>query len=544
MIVSASVTAPISESPEAPPVPVAGSPRRALWMLALYGLLAMLVIPVFPHFPSPNEFSRWALTVSIVERGSFEVSPLTNLISDRIEDFSEVHGRLYSNKAPGGSLVAVPAYALARTIVGPPSASNLRATITAMRMAVSTLPLVLLTLAFIRHARHLQIAPERITFAVAVLLFGTPIFAYGMMLFSHVLTAAALFGAWLLLFGRLSEDARLRPATRDLAAGALLGLAAISEYPTAVPAAVLALCAWRGRGLRCLVRVAAGVLPLIATLALYNHFAFGSAFALSSSFEHVAAFQQMSQSGLWGVGLPSPTRAARLLFDPGKGLLIFSPVLVVALMAIPAARRGLPSAAFWSLVLTPLALLLVYAGYANWHGGWTVGVRYLVPCLPFLAFLILLGRPRIIDAPLLGASVAAVVLTSLVFPFVSGAYAFPWASFATPLLAKGLVAPNLLHLVSRSLAVAVPFAIVAAALVLTFEPRRFVLMTAGLVGWVMIGFLGVATFSPNTDGSRWYVERVYFEQPGDPGDPAPSADAPITRKMERDLATLPSTWPF
>jgi len=540
MIVSASVTAPISEGPEAPPVPVAGPPRRTLWVVALYGLLAVLVIPVFPHFPSPNEFSRWALTVSIVERGSFEVSPLTNLISDRIEDFSEVHGRLYSNKAPGGSLVAVPAYALARTIVGPPSAGNLRATITAMRMAVSTLPLVLLTLAFIRQARRLQIAPERITFAVAVLLFGTPIFAYGMMLFSHVLTAVALFGAWLLLFG----EARLRPATRDLAAGALLGLAAVSEYPTAVPAAVLTLCAWRGRGLPCLVRVAAGALPLIAALAVYNHIAFGSVFALSSSFEHVAAFQQMSQSGLWGVGLPSPTRAARLLFDPGKGLLIFSPVLVVALMAIPAARRGLPSAAFWSLVLTPLALLLVYAGYANWHGGWTVGVRYLVPCLPFLVFLLLFGRPRVIDAPLLGASVAAVVLTSLVFPFVSGAYAFPWASFATPLLAKGLVAPNLLHLLSRTLAVAVPFAIVAAALALTFDGRRFVAMTAGLVGWVMIGFLGVATLFPNSDGSRWYVERVYFEQPAATDDPAPSADAPITRKMERDRATLPSTWPF
>jgi hypothetical protein len=537
MIVSASVTALESEAPEAP---APASSRRAPWVLALYGLLSVLVLPVFPHFPSPNELSRWALTVSIVERGSFEVGPLTKLISDRIEDFSAVDGRVYSNKAPGGSLVAVPAYALARAMVGPPTAGNLRTTVTAMRLVVSTLPLVLVALGFIRQARRLQIAPERITFGLAVLLFGTPIFAYGMMLFSHVLTAAALFGAWLLLFG----DVRARPATRELAAGGLLGLAAISEYPTAVPAAVLALCALRSRGRLGFARVAVGAVPLIAALALYNRVAFGGFFALSSSFERVADFQQMSQSGLWGVGLPSPGIVARLLFDPGKGLLIFSPVLVLALMAIPAARRGLPSAAFWSLVLTPLALLLVYGGYTNWHGGWTVGVRYLLPCLPFLAFLVLFGRPRTLDAPLLGASVAAVVLTSLVFPFVSGAYAFPWASFATPLLAKGLVAPNLLHFLWRPLAVAAPFAIVAVALYLTLDLRRFVLMAAGLVVWLMVGFLGVATFFPDSDGSRWYVERVYFEQPAAPDEPTPEPDAPVLRKMQRDRATPPSSWPF
>jgi hypothetical protein len=173
-----------------------------------------------------------------------------------------------------------------------------------------------------------------------------------------------------------------------------------------------------------------------------------------------------------------------------------------------------------------------------------VGVRYLLPCLPFLAFLLLFGRPRALDAPLLGASVAAVVLTSLVFPFVSGAYAFPWASFATPLVAKGLVAPNVLHFLWRPLAVAAPFAIVAVALYLTFDVRRLVLMAGGLVVWLMVGFLGVATFFPDSDGSRWYVERVYFEQPPAPDEPTPDPGAPILRKMQRDRATPPSSWPF
>ena len=34
--------------------------KAAIFYLAL----ALLVIPVFPHFPSPNEMSRWALAVA------------------------------------------------------------------------------------------------------------------------------------------------------------------------------------------------------------------------------------------------------------------------------------------------------------------------------------------------------------------------------------------------------------------------------------------------------------------------------------------------
>jgi hypothetical protein len=218
--------------------------------------------------------------------------------------------------------------------------------------------------------------------------------------------------------------------------------------------------------------------------------------------------------------------------------------LVLALAAIPAARRGLDAAAFWSLVLVPLALLLVYAGYSNWHGGWTVGARYLVPAMPFLCYLLLFGRPHILDPLLLGASAAAVVLTTLVFPFVSQAYAFPWASFATPLLAKGLVAPNLLHFLSRTAAVAIPFAIVAVALFLAAEPRRSLLTAAGVSIWTLVGFLCVAAWFPGSDGSRWYVDKVYFEQLDLRSEPAPPIDPRILKWMRSDLLMPPSSWPF
>ena len=44
-----------------------------------------------------------------------------------MEDVAEVDGRLYSNKAPGTALVALPGYLAARPFAGPPSADSLRA---------------------------------------------------------------------------------------------------------------------------------------------------------------------------------------------------------------------------------------------------------------------------------------------------------------------------------------------------------------------------------------------------------------------------------
>jgi hypothetical protein len=517
-----------------------GRLRRVQWLIGLYAVIALLVIPVFPHLPSANEFSRWALTAAIVERGSLEISPEISLLGDRIIDVATVNGRIHSDKAPGGSFLAVPAYALARTVVGPPDANNLRATVTSMRILICTLPLLILCLCLVRQASSAGIAPDRIAFCLGAMLFGTPLFAYGLLLFSHAMTAAALFGAWLLLFG----SCRLRESLRELAAGALVGLAAISEYPVAFPGAVLVICALRRRGVAGGLRIAAGALAPLIALALYNRAAFGGVFALSLGFERAAEFRQLHSSSMFGMRFPSPWTAARLLLDPGKGLLLFSPVLVLALVAIPLAWRRLERPAFWALTLAPLTLLLVYAGFSNWNGGWSVGARYLVPAVPFLTYLLLLGRPHAVDAALLGASVAAIAITSLVFPFVSPGYAFPWASFAAPLLAKGLVAPNLLHYLSRSAAIVVPFALVAAALVLAVGARRAPRAGAGIAVWTLVAFLCVATWFPRGDGTRWYVENSYFEQLDVFSSPPPPIDPWTLRQMQMDRLLPPSSWPF
>ncbi|HXH90000.1 MAG TPA: hypothetical protein VNN25_00360, partial [Thermoanaerobaculia bacterium] len=249
------------------PTPDPRPPTPATIIIALYALLAAIIIPVFPHFPSPNELTRWVVVASVVDDHSLEVSRAAQVLGPQFEDLAVIDGRQYSNKAPGAALVASPGYLLARPFAGPPSANNLRPVLTAMRWFGATLPLLFAALAFAHYARTRGGDPA---LAIAAMLFATPLFAYGLLIFSHALTAAALFGAWPLLYLR---------DRGGVVAGVLIGVAVASEYPMLVPALVLigGLLAQRAWGR--LARVVAGGAPFALMLAIYQKLAFGSILA-------------------------------------------------------------------------------------------------------------------------------------------------------------------------------------------------------------------------------------------------------------------------
>jgi hypothetical protein len=76
-----------------------------------------------------------------------------------------------------------------------------------------------------------------------------------------------------------------------------------------------------------------------------------------------------------------------LLLSPGRGLLLYVPLTVLALVAIPWAWNR-------SRLVTGLCLALLiiripfYAKLYSWNGGWAWGPRFLVPAMPCLAPLL------------------------------------------------------------------------------------------------------------------------------------------------------------
>jgi hypothetical protein len=233
----------------------------------------------------------------------------------------------------------------------------------------------------------------------------------------------------------------------------------------------------------------------------------------------------------------------RLLFSPERGLFVFSPILLVALTALPRLREKLTPRQRWSLMLTPLALIAAFAGYPNWHGGWTVGARYLVPAMPFLAFLLVFVRWSWLTSLCLGASVVACALTSLVFPFVPQNVPAPWGTFAWPMLRQGLIAPNVLHFVARPLAIAVPLAIVIAAMLFAAPRRAWTIAGAAL--WLVVGV--AAPVQPIVNVERAFIEEVNFERDGAIARAVPpgmSVNPRFIEQARRARTQPPPSWPF
>ena len=156
------------------------------------------------------------------------------------EDKSVYGGRFYSNKAPGLSLAAVPAYAAVRVFTGAARPANATTVFYLVRLltvtAVSIAALFALARRLVKSAADPRWAPL-ILFGVA---FGTPFLVYARSFFSHAWTAALLYLAFECLH-REKEEAWHAPL-----AGFLAGWAVLSEYPAAVVAVLLLLDAsWR-----------------------------------------------------------------------------------------------------------------------------------------------------------------------------------------------------------------------------------------------------------------------------------------------------------
>jgi len=135
-----------------------------------------------------------------------------------------------------------------------------------------------------------------------------------------------------------------------------------------------------------------------------------------------------------GVGGPlsdSPWMGALgLLVSPSRGLLVFSPVVLVALAGFGAMRReGWRSDLRWCALAAAVQFGL-YAFYSVWWGGHTYGPRYLLDLLPLLVPLAAAGTEALRASRPAKAAAGAALAWSVALA-ATGAFCYPAEAWNT-----------------------------------------------------------------------------------------------------------------
>ena len=128
-----------------------------------------------------------------------------------------------------------------------------------------------------------------------------------------------------------------------------------------------------------------GCFPLGIVQAAYNFVCFGHPLASSYSYANDMVMWEI-EGKLFGV--PNLRRFYDLLFSPYRGLFFSSPILLMALPGSFLFLRDKKVRAEATLCITVVLFYsILIAGFHAWHGGSTVGPRYLLPAVPFAFFL-------------------------------------------------------------------------------------------------------------------------------------------------------------
>lgn len=480
---------------------LSGARRWPVVLLVLLGVPQLLLVNFWPLFASPNERARVYQALAVVDRGSLAIDEELVRHGGH-EDISSAGDRRYPNKAPGTLPLLLPGAAVARLVGAGDPAVELRWALYLGRLVAASAPALLTVVLLARRlgARFPRGGPA----AAAVFAVATPMLAGSLLVFSHALTACLLLAAWLLL------EAKPPDHRRAAAAGFALAWAATAEYTTAVPAAVIAALAAGRLGRRGLAALAVGALPPLALLATYNAACFGSPWTLSSAAEAHAGFAGLAAHGLFGIGWPSLSGLATLLLSPDRGLLVWAPVLALALVA----PFGGPRERAAGALLPAAALVLVMSGYPNAHGGWFPGPRYLLPVLPLLVVALAVGLERTSTRRWSRVAVTAAALwgwlqawlSVLSFPFPPEGFALPAFSFALPLAAAGAAFPSWLP-PSTTLVAMTGLALAAAALLVhLLHPaghRREAALAVALVAALALAATRVGRPATYTGRLQW-----------------------------------------
>lgn len=488
-----------SHQREPPPLRATPSALAKVTAVLLFLGIWFYVFPYFEQLRNPNEMVRLYMTAALVDEGQYEISPIrerwgwvndaacverpgdTSDSPPRVDHESEIpvgeteepepshDGSLlrgnelpcdgptargatrsyYSVKAPMASLLAVPGYAFARFLHG--DALSVRTATAWSRLTSSAIPCVFFLWFFYGYLGSVTRSAFARDLGFLVFVCGSVFLGYSFMLASHSTSAAATFGAFMLL-----HNARRRKRTsalKSVLAGVLAASVSALEYPCFVITCTLCLYALVALKPRRNI-LAFGIGALIPTL-LVMHFqwsCFGSPFLPGHLFVENPGFRAAHEQGFFGADRFHGKAAFSLLLGGRDGLFITTPFFALLFIGIRNAWRRRRLELIVS-ACSVLALYLLICTMNNWRGGWSIGPRYLVAVLPFATTGAVIGCEQLCrNAPRRGAAIALTLAwlsiisagtVSVLYPHVPTEIRFPLFSLVPKIVDAGRAPYNL-----------------------------------------------------------------------------------------------------
>lgn len=352
------------------------------------------------------ERGRFALTMSLVENKSFA---LTQTLADAVyPDVGYYQGRFYIFFAPGISLMAAPLYMLGKYFGLSQVASFSLSVFFAILNAIFI---------YLISRKIFNLPTWASLFNSLVFSFGSTSWSYAVSLYQHQATTffiiSAFYSVW--MFKQKTKFSWIF----GFWVWAAAGLAVSVDYPNVlfmIPVMIyflfsaLDLKTFKNK-VQLIVRPALiftsiAFIFLIGIHGYYNYTQFGGPTKLSGSLvgiktvyknknldtaEKKAIFdQEASNKNVTNFFTEErvPMSFTILTVSPDRGLFLYSPIFVIAILGLIFALKNQRNWETSTLLASILTIIFLYSSWDDPWGGWAFGPRYLIPALGMLSIFI------------------------------------------------------------------------------------------------------------------------------------------------------------
>src|SRR5215213_7302095 len=192
--------------------------------------LALFCYSYFFQVAGWNQNSRMALIMSVVHHHQLNIDPYAEITGDK----ALYNGHYYSDKAIGTAVLGVPVYTVLSKL---PGSGIEKYSLYLITLFVVSVPSAVLSLLLYQLMRVLGGSCIWALILTLIYSFGTLAFPFSTMLFGHQLAATFAFAAFFVLVKAGLGTSAFSSRWLLFMAGALAGLAVLSEYPVILIAA-------------------------------------------------------------------------------------------------------------------------------------------------------------------------------------------------------------------------------------------------------------------------------------------------------------------